>query len=307
MIRKDKQIPFLIALSFLAALVYIRLSVFLAGAADTEFARAAETGQLPGVKFHLGSNIILFGYHIHHFYIGILLICLAGWWALAGSSRLSRKHLAVMYGAGLGLFFDEIGLLLTWGDYYSQLTYYLSLFLAAVFLNIVFFHNFWVSMRKNLTASEPQGDFTGSLLKRDNFLKLADAISRKTGSTERAALLYTGVLYLLLAGLVYFRPQMVRYWAAIIFFIRGVSYLARLFQKEFQKMKAAEKISFLVTGLAYIAVGVLILTQPRLFYYWVAGIFSLQGAVSLLRALARTKPDPPEPATASGNRLTTLR
>jgi len=72
-------------------------------------------------------------------------------------------------------------------------------------------------------------------------------------------------------------------------------------------MKAAEKISFLVTGLAYIAVVVLILTQPRLFYYWVAGIFFLQGAVSLLRALARTKPDPPEPATASGNRLTTLR
>ncbi len=295
MIRKEKEIPFLVALSFLAALVYIRLSVFLAGAADTEFARAAEMGELPGVRFHLGSNIILFGYHIHHFYIGILLIGLAGWWALAGSERLSRRHLAVMYGAGLGLFFDEIGLLLTWGDYYSRLTYYLSLFLAAVFLNIIFFHNFWVSMRKNLAASDPQSAFTGSLLRRNNFLRLADAISRKTGSTEKAGLLYTGVLYVLMAGLVYFRPEMIRYWAAIIFFVRGVGYLARLFQKEFMQMKAAERISFLVTGLAYIVVGVLILTRPRLFYYWVAGIFFLQGAVSFIRALARPKVETPGP------------
>ncbi len=287
MIRKDKEIPFLIAVSFLAALIYIRLSVFLAGAADTEFARAAEAGQLPGVKFHLGSNIILFGYHIHHFYIGIFLICLAGWWALAGSRRLSRRHLALMYGAGLGLFFDEIGLLLTWGDYYSQLTYYLSLFLVAVLLNIVFFSTFWVSMRNNLTASDPQGAFTGSLLRRNNFLKLADAISRKTGSTEKTGLLYTGALYILMAGLVYFRPQMIRYWAAIIFFVRGAGYLSRPFQKEFQQMKIAERISFLVTGLAYIAVGFLILTRPELFYYWVAGIFFLQGAVSFIRAIAR--------------------
>lgn len=296
MIRKEKEIPFIIAVSFLAALLYIRLSVFLAGAADTEFARAAETGQLPGVKFHLGSNIILFGYHIHHFYIGIALICLAGWWALAGTRRLSRRHLAVMYGAGLGLFFDEIGLLLTWGDYYSRLTYYLSLFLAAVFLNIIFFHNFWVSMRKNLAASDPQSAFTGSLLKRNNFLKMADAISRKTGSTEKTGLLYTGALYIIMAFLVYFRPEMIRYWAAIIFLVRGVGYLARLFQKEFTQMKAAERISFLVTGLAYIAVGVLILARPRLFYYWVAGIFFLQGAVSFIRALSRPKPSPPEAA-----------
>ncbi len=287
MIRKDKEIPFLIAVSFLAALLCIRLSVFLAGAADTEFARAAEAGLPPEVKFHLGSNIILFGYHIHHFYIGIFLICLAGWWALAGSRRLSRRHLAVMYGAGLGLFFDEIGLLLTWGDYHSQLTYYLSLLLAAVLLNIVFFSNFWVSMRNNLATSDPHGAFTGSLLRRNNFLKLADTISRNTGSTEKIGLLYTGVLYILMAGLVYFRPQMIRYWAAIIFFVRGAAYLSRPFQKEFQQMKTAERISFLITGLAYIAVGFLILTRPELFYYWVAGIFFLQGAVSFIRAIAR--------------------
>lgn len=289
MIRKDKEIPFFIAISFLAALLCIRLSVFLAGSADSEFARAAETGQLPGVKFHLGSNIILFGYHIHHFYIGIALICLAGWWALVGVRRLSLRHLAVMYGVGLGLFFDEIGLLLTWGDYYSRLTYYLSLFLSAVFLNIIFFRNFWVSMRKNLVDSGPQSAFTGSLLKRNNFLKLADTISRKTGSTEKTGLLYTAVLYILMALLVYFRPESIRYWAAIIFFFQGVSYLSRLFQKEFQKMKFAEKISFLVTGLAYIIVGVLILTRPQLFYYWVAGIFLFQGVVSILRVFTRSK------------------
>ena len=188
MIRKEKEIPFLIALSFLASLVYIRISVFLAGAANTDFARAAEMGELPGVRFHLGSNIILFGYHIHHFYFGILLIGLAGWWALVGSGRLSRKHLAVIYGVGLGLFFDELGLLLTWGDYYSRLSYYLSLFLAAVFCNIVFFADFWSSLRRNLAADEPQSDFTRSLLGRKNFLRLADVISQRTGRPERTSL-----------------------------------------------------------------------------------------------------------------------
>jgi len=108
----------------------IRLAVYLVGAAHTDFARVAEMGLLPETRFHIGRNIILFGYHVHHFYIGILLIGIAGWKAIVGSSRLTRKHIAMIYGAGLGLFMDEIRLLLTWGDYFSSLSYLLSLLLA---------------------------------------------------------------------------------------------------------------------------------------------------------------------------------
>ena len=54
-------------------------------------------------------------------------------------------------------------------------------------------------------------------------------------------------------------------------------------------MKANERISYLFTGLAYVLVGVLVLTQPRFLYYWIAGIFLIQGIVSLVRAFFSTK------------------
>lgn len=54
-------------------------------------------------------------------------------------------------------------------------------------------------------------------------------------------------------------------------------------------MITKEKISFLFTGLAYIIVGVLVLTQPRFIYYWIAGIFLIQGLVSLFRAFMKSE------------------
>ena len=50
-----------------------------------------------------------------------------------------------------------------------------------------------------------------------------------------------------------------------------------------------ERISYLFTGTAYILVGVLVITQPRFLYYWIAGIFLIQGLVSILRALFKQK------------------
>lgn len=227
---KPKEIPFIITISFLAGFLLIRLSVFIAGAAETEFAAAAKAGELPDVDFYIGRNIILFGYHIHHFYIGIAMICIAGWFAIVGSKTFNRKQLAGIYGFGLGLFFDEIGLLLTWGDYYSQLSWVLSLFLAAVFLNIVFFHDFWVSVRKNISTASPQSLFWNTLRNHKTFCKAIDTVSDKTGKTEKTGAIFTGVLYAVLALLVFLHPQTVRYWISILFFIQGIDYLLRFFR-----------------------------------------------------------------------------
>lgn len=49
-------------------------------------------------------------------------------------------------------------------------------------------------------------------------------------------------------------------------------------------MNLSEKISFLFSGIAYISVGFLILVKPQFLYYWVAGIFLIQGVVSFIRA-----------------------
>lgn len=230
MVKKQKEIPFIITLSYLAGFLFIRTSVFIAGAAESEFAQAAKLGELPGVDFYIGRNIILFGYHIHHFYIGFAMICIAGWFAIAGTNYFSMKQLAVVYGFGLGLFFDEIGLLLTWGDYYSQLSYLLTVFLAGVFLNIVFFHDFWVSVRKNVASASPHSVFWITLKNRRTINKIIDTVSDKTGKTERTSSIFTGFLYVLIAFLIYFHPQTVRYWVSIIFIIQGVDYLIKTFK-----------------------------------------------------------------------------
>lgn len=225
MVKKEQEIPFIITLSYLAGFIFIRLSVFLAGAANTEFAQAAKMGEMPGVNFYIGRNIILFGYHIHHFYIGFALIALAGWLALTGTNTLSKKHLAMMYGVGLGLFFDEIGLLLTWGDYFSQLSYLLTLLLAGIFLNIVFFHNFWLSVRDNIVRTKTQSFFWRSVYQHNSFLNLADYISEKTGKTEKTGLIFTGVLYIFVAVVIFFYPWTLRYWISVVFFIQGIEYI----------------------------------------------------------------------------------
>ena len=116
--------------------------VIVAGSANSEIAQIVKGGSTL-THFHIGRNIILFGYHIHHFYFGILLMGIAGWLAIAGSANLSREKLALTYGAGLGLLMDEIGLLLTWGNYASTISYLLGVFLLGIILSLIYFPRFW--------------------------------------------------------------------------------------------------------------------------------------------------------------------
>lgn len=123
----------------------------ITGSANSEVAKVVKQGSAE-FNFYIGRNIILFGYHIHHFYFGILLMGLAGWFSITGITKVSREKLALIYGSGLGLLMDEIGLLLTWGDYYSSLTYLLSIFLFGTFFNIIFFPDFWKKVRRDVIS-----------------------------------------------------------------------------------------------------------------------------------------------------------
>lgn len=172
-------------------------------------------GLPPGVRFSIGRNIILFGYHIHHFYIGIALICIAGWLSIVGSEILSRKKLAVLYGVGLGLFMDEIGLLLTWGDYFSSLSYSLSLFLAGLFLNIVFFADFWRAVKDNIR---------GAVLRNTSIVRFVDTVAERLGRTEPVSLLMVGILSVGVGVLILMYPRFLRYWVFGVFVIQGVAH-----------------------------------------------------------------------------------
>ncbi len=145
--------------------------VILAGSAGSEITQIVKGGSTL-THFYIGRNIILFGYHIHHFYFGILLIGIAGWLAIAGSTNISKEKLALAYGAGLGLLMDEIGLLLTWRDYASTLSYLLGVFLLGIILSLIYFPKFWRSVHANISWAR----YPLSLLNRvsERIINLAD-------------------------------------------------------------------------------------------------------------------------------------
>ncbi|HEY7151525.1 MAG TPA: hypothetical protein VH391_07575 [Solirubrobacterales bacterium] len=80
-------------------------------------------------------NVRLGGRHIHHFVPGILTAFASGAVALVTSNARLERYLAVPFGAGIGLTFDEAALLLDFRDVYwtreGVLSVQVSLGLAA--------------------------------------------------------------------------------------------------------------------------------------------------------------------------------
>lgn len=57
-------------------------------------------------------SIYIRGYHIHHFYYGMLFLSIGGVLGILSRKRRSLQFASILIGAGIGLFADEIGLLL---------------------------------------------------------------------------------------------------------------------------------------------------------------------------------------------------
>jgi hypothetical protein len=84
----------------------------------------------------LHSNIVLIhgGIHFHHFWYGLSLLVIGGWLGISIScdhERINRVS-AIIFGVGGGLVGDEVGLLLTFGDYWSGITYTLVIIFSTV-------------------------------------------------------------------------------------------------------------------------------------------------------------------------------
>jgi hypothetical protein len=67
--------------------------------------------------------LVVQGIHLHHFWYGLALLAVGGWLGINYSDDYIERIAAIIFGVGGGLVGDEIGLLLTFGDYYSELTY----------------------------------------------------------------------------------------------------------------------------------------------------------------------------------------
>ncbi len=117
------EIQFLITLSFLITFTVSRAIVVLSGESK------------PSLELWVGN------YHIHHFFIGILLLAISGWIGLVGNQNKYKYTSAIVYGGGLGLLIDEIGLLLTWGNYWAKQSYVFGVIVIVIFLGIILYEH----------------------------------------------------------------------------------------------------------------------------------------------------------------------
>lgn len=147
-LREPVLLRFLVAISFFVGFVGARTVVIVGG-----LALAGGGGGLMSAGLWIFGDLLghfrLFGYHIHHFFYGFVLLVIAGWGALLRPDW-SRRHLAVVYGLGVGIFVDEFGFLLTWGDYWARQ----SLFAAVIYLNVLFIGILWVWGTRETEPSE---------------------------------------------------------------------------------------------------------------------------------------------------------
>jgi len=78
------------------------------------------------------------GLHIHHFWFGLALLAIGGWLGISYQSERIDRLAAVLFGSGGGLIGDEVGLLLTLGNYWTEITYtFVIIFLTFVSMLIL--------------------------------------------------------------------------------------------------------------------------------------------------------------------------
>lgn len=119
-----------IFLWFTTALLSTRLLVRAAGIGNP----TSNVGNLGFIPFN---QLWIGGYHIHHYFFGLILIFCSNM-LLLEKEEFSRIRAGILFGAGLGLLFDEIGFLLSMGNYSSVLTYPISLVMGV----LLFFNTF---------------------------------------------------------------------------------------------------------------------------------------------------------------------
>jgi hypothetical protein len=89
--------------------------------------------------FYPSTVLVSNGIHVHHFWYGIFLLAIGGWLGIGYEGRETGRVAAILYGAGGGLIVDEVGLLLTFGNYWTGLTYtFLIVLLAFVSILMLF-------------------------------------------------------------------------------------------------------------------------------------------------------------------------
>ncbi len=109
--------------------------------------------------FHLffpDTMVFIGDIHFHHFWYGLVLMGIGGWLGIAENDDRYNRVYAVLFGLGAGFVGDEVGLLLTFGDYYSTLTF--DFFVAAVvaIILITLLLRYWKEIENDIIHATPR-------------------------------------------------------------------------------------------------------------------------------------------------------
>jgi CRP-like cAMP-binding protein len=132
-VQKGAEPPFWMLVGFVASLGGARLVVHLI------------------LKFHLESRLFALvpgtdpnPMHVHHFNYGLILIAAAGLAGLRPLGRRALRGLALVFGFGAGLVFDEFALFWNLDPEYAQnLSMLAAGIAAAALLQLIYFRAFW--------------------------------------------------------------------------------------------------------------------------------------------------------------------
>jgi len=91
------------------------------------------------------------GFHIHHFWFGVALLAIGGWLGIIYEGERITRISAILFGAGDGLIGDEAGLLLTFGNYWTDITYTLVIIFLAIAVMLILVARYWQSIRADFT------------------------------------------------------------------------------------------------------------------------------------------------------------
>ncbi len=132
--KEEKNIEFIIASWYLVTFILSRSIIYLFGDAFP----------------YLFLNIK--GVHIHHFAYGFFLLAIAGYLSLVINLSMKHKKLvAVIYGIGLGLAIDELGMWLRLEDnYYLRVSFDAAVIILALFINFIYFGSYWSKLLNKL-------------------------------------------------------------------------------------------------------------------------------------------------------------
>jgi CRP-like cAMP-binding protein len=139
-VERGAEPPFWMLIGFLSALAGARLVVFFILKYRLEkhfFALVAGPDPNP--------------VHIHHFNYGLVLVGLVGIAALLPQARRRLRLLALLFGIGCGLVFDEFALFWNLNPDYSQGLSLISAGIVAVLLvQLTYFRGFWLALTRQI-------------------------------------------------------------------------------------------------------------------------------------------------------------